>query len=78
MTQVCRLSAQVMTREAAAAVAARTIEPVHRTPARLRRDVVPEPMLHPLTRRKLEAAAESLASSARETATADNILKSAG
>ncbi len=55
---------QVMTRGAAAAVAARTMEPVHRTPARLRRDVVPEPMLHPLVRQKLEAAAQSLANQA--------------
>ena len=53
---------QVMTQGAAAAVAARTMEPVHRTPARLRRDVVPEPMLHPLVRRKLEAAAARLIS----------------
>ena len=47
---------QVMTQEAALAVAARTMEPVHRTPARLRRDPVPEPILHPLIRQKLAAA----------------------
>ena len=48
-----------MTHEAALAVAARTMEPVHRTPARLRKDPVPEPMLHPLIRAKLAAAVEA-------------------
>jgi len=49
----------VMTHEAALAVAARTMEPVHRTPARLRKDPVPEPMLHPLIQAKLAAAVEA-------------------
>ena len=47
----------VMTQAAAAAVAARTLEPVHRTPARLRAGPEPVPLLHPAVREKLAARA---------------------
>ena len=47
----------VMTAGAAAAVAARTLEPVHRTPARLRSGPEPVPVLHPAVREKLAAVA---------------------
>ena len=68
---------QVMTHEAALAVAARTMEPVHRTPARLRKDPVPEPMLHPLIRAKLAAAAVEAASAARLRGVAEGKLSHA-
>lgn len=47
----------VLTQGAAAAVAARTLAPVHRTPARLRQGPEPVPVLHPAVREKLAARA---------------------
>lgn len=47
----------VLTQGAADAVASRTLEPVHRTPARLRRGPEPMPVLHPAVREKLAARA---------------------